>query len=130
MCYTRAIDKLALVEQSHTARNKQKAAWRQFITLLEFKANLGCHVRQAGPEGTTKERTSCGVETAKPIWVREHSCPWCGFECDRDANVTMNVLQRGFQELGLDNPKMRLWRLRSYGHLFDVCKARLRAGSP
>ncbi len=24
----------------------------------------------------------CGVETAKPIWVREHSCPACGFETD------------------------------------------------
>jgi putative transposase len=56
------------LEQSHNARTKQGAAWRQFITLLEYKAGLyGCHVVQINPEGTTKECASCGVETAKPI---------------------------------------------------------------
>ncbi len=103
-----------MLEQSHNARNKQDAAWRQFITLLEYKADLyGCHVKQVEARATTKECASCGVKTAKPIWVREHSCPSCGFECDRDANAVvrlrltgskiardfataMNVLQRGF----------------------------------
>ena len=95
-----------MLEQSHNARNKQDAAWRQFITLLEYKADLyGCHVVQVEARGTTKECASCGVETAKPVWVREHSCPSCGFECDRDANAAMNVLQRGFSELGLEWPE-------------------------
>jgi putative transposase len=95
-----------MLEQSHNARNKQDAAWRQFITLLEYKAKLyGTHVVQVEAAGTTKECASCGVETAKPIWVREHSCPSCGFECDREANASMNVLQRGFSELGLGWPE-------------------------
>ncbi|RQH00056.1 RNA-guided endonuclease InsQ/TnpB family protein [Natrarchaeobius oligotrophus] len=95
-----------MLEQSHNARNKQDAAWRQFITLLEYKARLyGTHVVQVEASGTTKECASCGVETAKPIWVREHSCPSCGFACDRDANAAMNVLQRGFSELGLGWPE-------------------------
>ncbi len=35
-----------MLEQSPNARNKQDAAWRQFITLLEYKADLyGCHVK-------------------------------------------------------------------------------------
>jgi putative transposase len=100
------LDVKGMLEQSHNARNKQDAAWRQFITLLEYKGELyGCHVVQVGPEGTTKECASCGVETAKPIWVREDSCPSCGFECDRDANAAMNILQRGFAELGLGWPE-------------------------
>ncbi|SDD79088.1 RNA-guided endonuclease TnpB family protein [Natrinema hispanicum] len=95
------LDVKGMLEQSHNARNKQDTAWRQFITLLEYKAELyGTHVVQVEAAGTTKECASCGVETAKPIWVREHSCPSCGFECDRDANAAMNVLQRGFSELG------------------------------
>ena len=95
-----------MLEQSHTARTKQDAAWRQFITLLEYKAELyGCHVVQVEAAGTTKECASCGVETPKPIWVREHACPSCGFETDRDANAAMNVLQRGFAELGLGWPE-------------------------
>ena len=95
-----------MLQGDGNARNKQDASWRQFISLLEYKADLcGCHVRQVEPEGTTRECALCGVETAKPIWVREHSCPSCGFETDRDANAAMNVLQRGFSELGLGWPE-------------------------
>jgi len=95
-----------LLQGDGSARRKQDAAWRQFITLLEYKAELyGCHVVQVEPEGTTKECARCSVETAKPIWVREHSCPSCGFETGRDANAALNVLQRGFAELGLGWPE-------------------------
>ena len=95
-----------MLQGDENARNKQDAAWRQFITLLEYKADLyGCHVVQVEAAGTTKECARCGVETAKPIWVREHSCPSCGFETGRDANAAMNVLQRGFEELGLGWPE-------------------------
>jgi len=88
------------------ARNRQDAAWRQFITLLDYKGELyGTHVVQVPARGTTKECACCGVETAKPIWVREHSCPACGFKTDRDANAAMNVLKRGFAELGLGWPE-------------------------
>jgi putative transposase len=96
----------SMLQGDGNARNKQDAAWRQFITLLEYKGDLyGTHVVQVEARGTTKECASCGVETAKPIWVREHSCPACGFECDRDANASLNVLQRGFSELGLGWPE-------------------------
>ncbi len=41
------------------------------------------------------------IESDKPLWVREHSCPACGFEMDRDANAALNILSRGFEKLGL-----------------------------
>jgi putative transposase len=95
-----------MLQADGNARNKQDAAWRQFIQLLEYKADLyGTHVVQVEPTGTTKECARCGVETRKPIWVREHSCPSCGFETGRDANAAMNVLQRGFSALGLGWPE-------------------------
>jgi len=100
------LDVKGMLQGDSNARNKQDAAWRQFIQILEYKADLyGTHVVQVEPEGTTKECARCGVETAKPIWVREHSCPSCGFETDRDANAAMNVLQRGFEEFGLGWPE-------------------------
>ena len=96
----------SMLQGDGNACNKQDAAWRQFITLLEYKGDLyGCHVKQVEARGTTKECASCGVETPKPIWVREHLCPSCGFKTDRDANAAMNVLQRGFSELGLGWPE-------------------------
>ncbi len=100
------LDVKGMLEQSYNARTKQDAAWRQFIILLEYKAELyGTHVVQVEAAGTTKECASCGMETAKPIWVREHACPTCGFECSRDANASLNILQRGFSELGLGWPE-------------------------
>jgi len=53
------------------------------------------------PSGTTKECASCGVSTDKPLWVREHSCPACGFEADRDANAAWNTLSRGLEDVGV-----------------------------
>jgi len=35
----------AMMESEGNAKNRQDAAWRQFIQLLEYKAGLyGCHV--------------------------------------------------------------------------------------
>ena len=93
---------VGMLQQRGNARNMQDAAWRGFIEMLEYKGDLyGTHVVQVNPAGTTKECAECGVETEKPLWVREHSCPSCGFEVDRDANASYNVLSRGLQELGL-----------------------------
>lgn len=100
------LDVAGMLQGDGNARNKQNAAWRQFITLLEYKGDLsGTHVIQVPARVTTKECAACGVETEKPIWVRDHSCPACGFETDRDANASMNVLQRGFSALGLGWPE-------------------------
>ena len=95
------LDVKPMLETSQNAQNKQDAAWSRFIELLEYKADLcGAHVVQVKPEGTTKECASCGVETAKPIWVREHSCPACGHTDDRDLNAAKNILNRGLKQIG------------------------------
>jgi len=38
------------------------------------------------------------LSTDKPLWVREHSCPACGFEANRDANAAWNILSRGIMK--------------------------------
>ena len=91
-----------ILESPQNARNKAEVGWRDFITILEHHGKKnGCHVVQVDPSGTTKKCASCGVETQKPLWVREHSCPSCGFETDRDWNAALNVLCRGVEELGV-----------------------------
>lgn len=90
-----------LLETPQNAKNKQDAAWSRFLDLLEYKANLhGTHVVQVDPAGTTKECASCGVATDKPLWVREHSCPACGYTQDRDLNAAKNILNRGLKQVG------------------------------
>ncbi len=61
----------------------------------------GCHVILVPPEGTTKRCVKCGVESDKPLWVRKHSCPSCGFETDRDQNAALEVQRLGLVELGV-----------------------------
>jgi putative transposase len=91
-----------MLETSQNARNKAEVGWRDFITILKHHGKKnGCHVVEIEVAGTTKDCASCGVSTHKPLWVREHSCPSCGFELDRDWNAALNVLQRGWDALGI-----------------------------
>ncbi|ACV12369.1 transposase, IS605 OrfB family [Halorhabdus utahensis DSM 12940] len=91
-----------MMEQDRNSRNTAHSAWRTFIEILRYKAeSAGTHLVEVNPRGTTKECSNCGVETEKPLWVREHSCPSCGYEDDRDANAAKNILQRAFSELGM-----------------------------
>lgn len=90
------LDAKGLVELPGNSQNRARVSWGMFLRLLEYKCERkGTHFVTVDTRATTKECASCGVETEKPLWVREHSCPSCGFEADRDANAAWNVLSRG-----------------------------------
>ena len=96
------LDVKPMLETIQSAKNKQDAAWSRFIRLLEYKAKLhGVHVISVEPRNTTKACNQCGVKTSKPLWVREHSCPACGHEEDRDLNAAKNVLDKALAESGV-----------------------------
>ncbi|WP_226483201.1 RNA-guided endonuclease InsQ/TnpB family protein [Natrinema amylolyticum] len=96
------LDAKGLVELPGNSRNRAGAAWGTFLRMLEYKCEReGTYLVAVDPRGTTKECASCGVSTEKPLWVREHSCPACGFEADRDANAAWNILSRGLEEVGV-----------------------------
>ena len=95
------LDARGVVELPGNSRNRAGAAWGTFLRMLEYKCDReGTHFVAVDPSGTTKECASCGVSTDKPLWVREHSCPACGFEADRDANAAWNILSRGLEQVG------------------------------
>ena len=91
-----------MLESSSNSRNTASAAWRTFLSLLEYKSERnGMHFVAVEPAGTTRECASCGVSTDKPLCVLEHSCPACGFTADRDANAAWNILSRGVKQVGV-----------------------------
>lgn len=93
------LDAKSMMELPSNSHNRASAAWATFRQMLKWKCKReGTHFAEVRPGGTTKECAQCGVETEKPLWVREHSCPACGFEADRDENAAWNVLQRGFEK--------------------------------
>ncbi|GGM54671.1 putative transposase [Halarchaeum rubridurum] len=96
------LDAKGLVELPGNSRNRAGSAWGAFLRMLEYKCEReGTHFVAVNPRGTTKECASCGVSTEKPLWVREHSCPACGFVADRDANAAWNILFRGLEDVGV-----------------------------
>ena len=100
------LDAKGLVELPGNSRNRAGASWGTFLRMLEYKCEReGTHFVAVDPRGTTKECASCGVETDKPLWVREHSCPSCGLEADRDANASWNILSRGLEQVGTGCPE-------------------------
>ncbi len=93
------LDAKGLVELPGNSRNRAGAGWGTFLRMLEYKCEReGTHFVAVNPRGTTKECASCDVSTDKPLWVREHSCPACGFEADRDVNAASNILSRGIKK--------------------------------
>ena len=102
------LDVKPMLETSQSAKNKQDAAWSWFLDLLEYKGDHGTHVVRVDARGTTKECSECGVETQKPIWVREHSCPACGHTEDRDLNATKNILFCGIDQLNVGPGRSKL----------------------
>ncbi|USZ71441.1 RNA-guided endonuclease InsQ/TnpB family protein [Natronosalvus halobius] len=96
------LDAKGLVELPGNSRDRVGAAWGTFLRMLEYKCEReGTHFVAVDPKNTTKECASCGIKTDKPLWVREHSCPACGFESDRDANAAWNILSRGLEDVGV-----------------------------
>lgn len=90
------------MELPSNSRNRASGSWGTFLRMLEYKCDReGTHFVAVDPRGTTKECSNCGVSTEKPLWVREHSCPSCGFEADRDANAALNICSRGLTEVGV-----------------------------
>jgi putative transposase len=95
------LDVKGLVELPGNSRNRAGAAWSTFLRMLGYKCEReGTYFVAVEPAGTTKECAACGVKTDKPLWVREHSCPSCGFTADRDWNAAWNILSRGIKQLG------------------------------
>ena len=92
----------SMLEGDGNARNKAEVGWSDFRQILEHHCDKhGTHYAEVPARGTTKECAKCGCESEKPLWVREHSCPSCGFELDRDWNAALNVKSRGLSKLGV-----------------------------
>ncbi|OYR40461.1 RNA-guided endonuclease TnpB family protein [Halorubrum sp. Eb13] len=101
------LDAKGLLELPGNSRNRAAAAWGTFPRMLEYKCEREeTHFVAVDPKNTTKICASCGVKTDKPLWVREQSCPACGFEADRDANAAWNILSRGLEDLGVGHSEV------------------------
>lgn len=85
-------------------RNIHDAAWGDFTRKLEYKAEgAGKRVIRVNAKNTTQRCSRCGELVLKDITVRTHTCPYCGFEMDRDQNASRNILNEGLKIIRAGN---------------------------
>lgn len=72
------------------------AAWKQFISMLIYKAeDAGKYCIAVNPKGTTQRCSCCNSVVAKTLYERSHKCPTCGFVASRDYNAALNIHKSG-----------------------------------
>jgi putative transposase len=104
------LDVGSMMRQGGNSRNIASMSWYKLRKAFERHGKKnGCHIVEVPPEGTTKRCAKCGVESEKPLWVREHSCPSCGYTADRDENASIEVQRLGLSDLGVEFEREELF---------------------
>ena len=92
-----AVEKLninGMLKNHHLAKSIADASWFDFIRKLRYKAgSAGCEVVEVESRGTSQRCSNCDEVVKKPLWVRHHACPHCGFTAHRDMNASINILR-------------------------------------
>ena len=80
----------------------QDAGWRQFLSILAYKAACaGKRVEAVNPAYTSQDCSGCGKRMQLSLSVRTHVCTNCGLIVDRDLNAARNIFWRGQRLRGL-----------------------------
>jgi putative transposase len=101
MIYLEDLQVRHLVRNPHLAKSISDASWRQFRTILTFKAACaGKRVIAIPAKYTSQDCSGCGERVLKSLSVRTHVCPCCGLVLDRDLNAALNILHFGKNQRG------------------------------
>jgi len=89
-----------MVKNHHLAKSIYDSSWNSFFQKLEYKAaNAGILFTKVAPHGTSQSCSNCGRMVKKTLAIRTHCCPHCGLVIDRDYNASLNIKQRGTDNL-------------------------------
>jgi putative transposase len=83
-------------------KSVQDAGWRQFLSILAYKAACaGKRVEAVNPAYTSQDCSGCGERLQISLSVRTYVCTTCGLMLDRDENAARNIVWRGQRLRGL-----------------------------
>ena len=101
--------KVKNLQKSHClAKAIANASWSMFRQMLEYKCErYGKELIVVNPKNTSRICSKCGFNSgAKPLEIREWTCPNCQAHHDRDINAAVNILHKAMpngQELAVVN---------------------------
>lgn len=88
-----------LLKNHHLAKSIINASWSLFRQMLEYKCKwYGKKLIAIDPKNTSRICSNCGYNSgAKPLNIREWTCPKCHVHHDRDVNAAVNILNRAIK---------------------------------
>ena len=98
-----------MFQNPHYSPKLQKIAWKKFIEMLKYKAEIyGKTLRQISRwYPSSKTCNNCGHYNKDLKYETEWKCPQCQKIHDRDINAAKNILKQGLTDL-IDET-MNLW---------------------
>ena len=98
-----------MFQNPHYSPKLQKIAWKKFIEMLKYKAEIyGKTLRQISRwYPSSKTCNNCGYYNKDLKYETKWKCPQCQKIHDRDINAAKNILKQGLTDL--INETMNLW---------------------
>ena len=89
--------KVKNLQKNHClAKAIANASWSMFRQMLEYKCErYGKELIAVNPKNTSRICSKCGFNSgAKPLEIREWTCPNCQAHHDRDINAAVNIVYK------------------------------------
>ena len=91
-----------MMKNRKLAKSIQDAGWGMFKDLLAYKCKkFGGELVKVAPHFTSVDCSYCGEKVKKSLSVRTHACPNCGLVMDRDENASINIKNKGIEQLSI-----------------------------
>ena len=89
-----------MVKNRKLSKSISDAGWGMFRNMLDYKCEKYSGILiKVEPHFTSQECSSCGEHIKKSLSIRTHICTECGTVLDRDHNASLNILQKGLEQL-------------------------------
>jgi len=96
-----------MVINKYLSKHIYDSSWGKLIDYTIYKAEeAGKKVVLVDPRNTSQLCSGCGKMVNKSLSQRLHICPYCSLSVDRDLNASFNILDRGFEKIGLGQAEL------------------------
>ncbi|WJE55511.1 transposase (plasmid) [Bacillus cereus] len=99
--YRKQVERIRnMVRNRNVSKSISDAEWGIFCKMLMYKCEkFGGLLVKVDPAYTSQDCSSCGNRVKKSLSIRTHICTKCGTVLDRDHNASLNILQKGLEQL-------------------------------